>query len=291
MQDTDNKRAKSALVVVILTVAAASIAYRLIISQGLQQSSLLFVGLPTLLALLIVKYTNPSQSMVWAAIRAVTLFLLISGIFLGEGIICILMAAPIFYGITILLAWIYTCTHKKDEDDNLLHTSLLIPIALLLAQVHHIGSPAVVETVSQEVIVSKPRLDQLNQRVDLQKDLPLFFKAGFPKPTNISGQAHKVGDVLSITFDSSTKGAGILALEVSEKSDHYIVFKIKSDHTHIGRWMSWKKIVVELDPNTSKVRWTSHYTCDLAPAWYFAPIERYAVGLSNQHLISTFFGQ
>jgi len=293
MEDSRGKRAKSALYLIIGIVFIASIGFRIIDNQHLEQTSLLFVGLPTLIALLVVKYTDRPSSAYGVSFKAVTLFLLIASIAFGEGIICIIMAAPLFYGITALLVFIYDFLQKDDEEDeNILHISLLIPIALLLAQVGDFNEMPVTETVITTEIVSNASINNLNTQPLFEINLPLFFQSGFPKPLSFEGEGLAVGDTREIKFESTTKGIGSLILEVQEIDDSSIVFSIQSDDSHIAHWLTWKKIEVSITPideTQSTVTWASHYTCDLAPHWYFGRMERFAVGLSNEHLIHSFF--
>jgi hypothetical protein len=64
--------------------------YRLIVLGRLEQTAVLFVGIPTVLAILLA--VVPKAKTVKGGItKGLTLFLLLSGPLLGEGFICILM--------------------------------------------------------------------------------------------------------------------------------------------------------------------------------------------------------
>src|SRR5207248_9320134 len=80
--------------VLIGAVAIASLVYRLLVQHHLAQSSALFVGIPTLLAILVVFATSP-RSAVGVACKTVTIGLLVSMVFLGEGALCVVMSAPL----------------------------------------------------------------------------------------------------------------------------------------------------------------------------------------------------
>ena len=64
-------------------------------APGLEQTAALFIGMPALLATAAVFI--PTRSAKGVACKAVTIGLLISLIFLGEGLLCVLMTAPLFY--------------------------------------------------------------------------------------------------------------------------------------------------------------------------------------------------
>jgi len=83
-------RSQWKLIFLILAVSAGSVMYRLIVLGRLEQTAVLFVGIPTVLAILLA--VVPKAKTVKGGItKGLTLFLLLSGPLLGEGFICILM--------------------------------------------------------------------------------------------------------------------------------------------------------------------------------------------------------
>ena len=78
------RRARLALAAVIAAVAIASIAFRLIVANRLQQTAALFIGIPAILAIVVVLVVSP-RSAIGVACKAVTVGLLVSLVFLGEG--------------------------------------------------------------------------------------------------------------------------------------------------------------------------------------------------------------
>ena len=94
--------ARIALAGIIVAVAVGAIAYRLLVLHHLGQTAALFVGLPTILAVVVVLFVSP-RSATGVACKAVTIGLLVSLLFLGEGLLCVVMAAPLFYVLAILI--------------------------------------------------------------------------------------------------------------------------------------------------------------------------------------------
>lgn len=85
-----NKHKKNlAIVVIILTIV--SFVFRLINEAKLEQTTILFIGIPALITLLLIRYTDTPKSIIGITFKTITLFLLISSIFLGEGTVCIIM--------------------------------------------------------------------------------------------------------------------------------------------------------------------------------------------------------
>lgn len=292
MDETKSKNQnKRILYVIVGVLVLASIGFRLINKYNLEQTSILFIGLPTLITLLVIKFSKTPKSTYGIVFRVITIFLLMSSILFGEGTVCILMSAPIFYGLAALLVFVYQYLKKKDKEKYL--SIYVIPILLVLAvpmknsEVSKIHSVETISSVSNEA-----KLDWFNNDPILNENYPKFFKLGFPKPVNISGEGTSVGDKRHIQFLSNTKGIGTLSLEIESRDENSIVFKIIEDNTHIEHWLSWNKIKVDLI-NTSatetQIKWTSEFECKLSPAWYFEPLEKYTVQIMNQHLIDVYF--
>ena len=96
MSAQPTKSARWPLVGIIVVFAVGSMTYRILKMEHLQQTSALFIGLPALLAILLAM-TGPAKSATGVVFKGLTLLLLLSGILLGEGFICIVIAAPLFY--------------------------------------------------------------------------------------------------------------------------------------------------------------------------------------------------
>lgn len=284
------KTSKSKLYIIVIALAIASLSYRLLSGMELKQTSLLFVGIPTLITLLLVKYSKKPNSAYGIAFLTITLFLLISGIFLGEGFVCILFMAPIFYAVTAILVWFYEFLKKKGKPK--IYSFAVLPVLFLLFQPSEFVKNKPVYTIKTEKNVALDiELNLLNESPDFLENLPMFFKIGFPKPVSIEGSGLKKGDFRVIDFKSETKGIGELKLKVKEVSKNKVVFDIDSDKTHIGTWLTYKEIIVEIveEDRVKKVIWTTVFTCDLGPSWYFEEFEKYAVNLMNLHLINSYF--
>lgn len=285
----DNKN-KNTLYLIVLVIALASISFRLIGVNSLETTSILFIGIPTLITLLIVRYSKKPKSAYGVAFLTITLFLLISGIFLGEGFVCILFMAPIFYGVTAILVWFYEFLKKKGKEKT--YSFAMLPILFLMFQPSEfIKEPQVHSIKTIQIIEKNQDLTELNNKPNFLNELPDFFKIGFPKPIEIEGEGIEKGDRRIISFKSSTKGIGKLVLEVKNKTENKINFKIISDGTHINHWLTYKEIKVEIieTKEVKKVIWTTDFICDLGPSWYFEPSEKFAIDLMNKHLINSYF--
>ena len=107
------KPAQWALAGIIVALTASGIAYRLLVLHRLEQTSALFIGLPALLAL-VLALTPRAKSVTGIVMKGTTIALLLSAPILGEGFVCILMAAPIFY----LIAFIVALRRPEDPGQS-----------------------------------------------------------------------------------------------------------------------------------------------------------------------------
>src|SRR5215471_15527781 len=104
MSDSEEGRSSRRLLIgIFVATSAASVMYKVLVDRHLEQTSLLFIGIPTLLAILLALTARP-RTLFGVVFEGVTFALLFAGLFLGEGFICLVAAAPLFFLIAGLVA-------------------------------------------------------------------------------------------------------------------------------------------------------------------------------------------
>lgn len=288
-------RSKWTLVGVIVALALASLGYRLLVAHQLEQTSALFIGLPAILAI-IVALTPKAKSSTGMIMKVMTIALLMSGILLGEGFICILMAAPIFYlvGFVIGLSTDYARRQRDEKINKRTFSLMMLPFLLFSMEgVQDRFSFERAETVSVERIVAASAAeveDTLSQPPRFEKVLPFYLQLGFPKPAATSGAGLHPGDRRVIKFAGGEGRPGDLILEVAESRPGFVRFRMISDASHISHWLDWKEAEVswrQIGGRQTNVRWTLKYDRRLDPSIYFGPWERYGVRCAAGYLIDT----
>lgn len=293
----EGQRARAGMVALIVAVALASGAYRILIGHNLQQTAALFVGLPALLAIVVVLMATP-RSAIAVACKAVTVGLLVSLIFLGEGVVCVVMSAPLFYFVAIAIASLMQ--RPGAEPLNTLRSCavllVLVPMTLEGATPATTFSRDETVTVAKIVhatpdaiacaIVAQPRFDRA---------LPFYLRAGFPRP--VASRIDRRGAAPRWTIqmrggemhvDGMEPRSGDLVLELAESRPGFVRWRALSDTSHMTHFLNWQEVVVRWDrvgAHETNVTWTVRYRRGLDPAWYFGPMERYAVGLAAGYLI------
>ena len=274
------------LIFVILAVAGASIMYHIIVMKRLEQTSLLFIGIPTVLALIVACTPKPKSAM-GGVLRATTLGLLISGAFLGEGFVCILMASPLFYLVAIIIG-----AARNSRNRTVLPALVLLGfVPMSIEGTHPKLSFNREETVHATAIVnaSATQVEQAlsrSPRTDLP--LPYYLRGGFPRPVEAHGSGLRPGDLRVIHFAGGEGKPGDLTMKVTDSSPGHLHLVAVSDKSKIAHWLDWETADVhweQVDATHTRVTWSLSFRRLLDPAWYFRPWERYAVRLAAEYLI------
>lgn len=274
--------------VAILAAVIASIWYRFAVWNHLEQTAVLFIGIPALIAVVCVLTPKPVNA-TGTAVKAVTLFIGISGIFLGEGFICIVMASPIFYLVAVVIG-----IARDRAKNNATIVSCLIFIAMV-----PISSEGVLPGMSfnpvgtvmaERTIPATPEQvkSALSGSPRLNGTLPFYLRLGFPRPVRADFQGSGVGSRETIHFAGGEGKPGDLVLELTDATDQQMRWHSISDNSHVAHWLKWEESSVKwsaVDATHTRVQWTLRYRRLLDPAWYFGPWERYAVRLTADQLI------
>ena len=284
---------------VCVSAAIASFLYRLLVLGYLEQTALLFIGIPLILSLLLAQTPRP-KSTTGVIMKGTTLSLLLFGILLFEGIICILMAAPLFYLIASICAFII---NRGDKEQNWYKDKMNCSCLIVLGIMSLEGVTDFLSFDREEEVVVMRELsvspDEVMRTLAAtpefdEADLPLFLKLGFPRPKEVRGEGISVGDERIIHFAGGEGNPGDLVVRVSESSSDKVVFELVKDASHIDHWLAWKRITWEVASSasgTTELSVSLSYTRKLDPAWYFKPVERYGVKKAGEYFIESLFGE
>ncbi|HLX06859.1 MAG TPA: hypothetical protein VKY89_03240 [Thermoanaerobaculia bacterium] len=283
------------LIGIFLATAAASCMYRLLVWHHLEQTSALFIGIPTVLAILLA-LTPAAGTLEGIVLKGVSFALLFAGIFLGEGFICLVMAAPLFFGIALVVALmirILRQRRRRRPDAAALGLIVLVFAPMSFEGVSdRLSWPRQEQVVSQRLLSATPGEigSRLAQAPRFERPLPAFLRLGFPRPDGATGAGLRIGDRRVIHFSGGEGKPGDLVLEVVAAGPGLLRYRAVSDTTHIAHWLTWEESEVrwrQTGARTVEVRWLLRYRRDLDPAWYFRPWERFAVRLAASYLIDS----
>jgi hypothetical protein len=274
--------------IIVIAALAASVWYRVSVWGRLEQTSVLFIGIPAIIAA-ICALTPAPRSAMGTVFKAITLFICIAGIFLGEGFICLLMAAPLFYGIGGLIGFLVDRDKRRSTTMSCLILLATTPMSIegirpgfSFNREETIVAQASVPATPEQVASALQSTPQLNSQ------LPFYLRLGFPRPVAFRIEGTGIGAKEIIHFAGGEGKPGDLVLEVAEIDDHHLLLRAVSDSSHVAHWLKWEESEVcwsAIDATHTHVTWTLRYRRLLDPAWYFRPWEHFAVRLTATQLI------
>jgi hypothetical protein len=295
-------RARIALATVIVAVAIGSIAYRLIVGHNLQQTAALFIGIPALLAIVVVFGVSP-ESATGVACKAVTIVLLVSLVFLWEGMLCVLMSAPIFFAVAIFIGRLAQYARNSSDTTTVTLRSCLILLAIVPMSLEGVTEFTTVNreesVAASQIVVASPEAVKraLFESPRFNRARPLYLRSGFPSPvaTRIERNSEETRWVIQMRggemlLTGREPRTGDLTLTLEEARPGLVRWRAISDTSHMTHFLMWREIVVQwqaVDASTTRVTWTLRYLRGLDPAWYFGPMERYAARLAAGYLIDS----
>jgi hypothetical protein len=289
----DDTRKRRELIATVAGIAAASLLFRLATGIGMQHTSLVFMGVPAVLAVA-VGMTSPAATARGTIIRTTTLALLMAGVALGEAFVCLLMASPLIYLVAICVGGYVDWDEKRQAErrSGFAHGPLLALLAMAIPAMEGVVPrfefPREAAVTRTRIVAAAPAEVEraLAAPMRFDRPLPRFLRLGFPTPGATEGAGLGVGDRRTVEFRHGHH-PGTLAMQVHASSPGRVLFTPVGDDSYLIHWLTWRSAEVRWRavPGGTEVRWTLRYRRRLDPAWYFAPLERYGVGVTAGYLI------
>ncbi|PWV45071.1 hypothetical protein [Nocardiopsis sp. L17-MgMaSL7] len=288
---------------IVLAAFAALLAVRVTRFGGLDQTALFYVGLPAFLALLVILCVQ-ARGGLGTAMAVTTVCLLLAGPMLGEGMVCLVISAPLIYGVVALVAWVVTSLRRRGRRHP--HAMLAVPILFALAM-EGIGGfsllPREDSGTGSVLVGATPAEVAAALAAPPGYDAPdafLLSAVPFPEPVEAVGSGLEAGDTRTVHFTPRrTLAPGAeptprhLGLEVAESDVRAdggrVVFEVTED-TAFANWMEMERAVATWrgEPDGTRLTWEIEYTRTYDPSWYFGPVQSHVTGLAADYLARTF---
>jgi len=296
--------------VLLAATGGAAVALQLLAAGHLRDTTAFFVGLPVLLGVLTIQLTRTSTP-IGLAMQTSVIFLAIVAPVLGEGSVCLLMAAPLFLGVVALIAFVVVVVRelfdgfdrRRDRDPYRRRRGppgplfcfawILLPVAWGWVERRVAPGPAapiVVRSVTTvdgtlgewRVLVRAPVLPAATDSI--------LLKLGFPLPVAYDAD----GDVATLTFHPQPMPGGEWRLARAVQPDGIDFVKLE-DTTMIATWLELREHRVRVRPNAREpgkvdVEQTTVFVPLLAPHWYFDTAERWAIEAAQRLAVDSWSG-
>lgn len=282
------------LAALLVIATAFAVVYRVNESQGLMQTYATFVGLPLLIGLLTAYLTRPKSGL-GMTLKVTTIILCVVCPLLGEGAVCILMAAPIFYAIAAvgyLIAYsVYTWLGQRWRNGAMVIVLLPFLAAKLTSTPHSIRNPRTMTVQNEVFIAAAPEIvwDVLLHGDLVSSDFPLLLRAGFPLPKKLERRAD---GSTRLTFDPGSEpwhGTNVIvSQQVADAAHHRLTFVIKEDGTKLARWLTFRRTRFEVEPceGGCRLRQTTTFRQRMQPGLYWNALQRFFVGQMHGYALS-----
>lgn len=256
-----------------------------------QRTIALFIGIPFLLGWMIglMRFKKP----IMIAFQYTTVVLCVVSPLLGEGVICILMAAPIVYPITMIVAYVVGRASEKGRGKTLL--SLMVAAPFLYSATFEDPSQrqdqrrlesAVIVNAGPEVV-----WNALEDMTWIIADKPpAILRLGYPVPQRIISEKSRIGNERRIVFNTGTIVGRITRMQPNE----HLTLALSTENAHgefFSRWVDLEEMsfaLQQIAPNRTVLSHTAVYRRKLPLEFYFDPIERLTAGILEDYLLGAF---
>lgn len=287
----------------LLVIAGmASLVIQLLVRHDLDHTALLYLAVPYSVAVLITllrPYGNHDhwpQRYLSHAVSALVVFLM-SSVVLFEGFICVLFFMPIYFvGVTLA----FVAHAIADAWNARKGRTLSVAIPLLVAALSTEGTSDVTtfdrSATATAVVTTEMTSAQLQQNLATPFELPKssdWLLGLFPMPHTIEAGSLQVGDIHRVHtryhrwFVTNTHN-GVIELRIDAVTPQRVLVSFVRDTSYFSSYVrlvgSEFRFVAD-DKGRTEVTLDIHYERRLDPAWYFTPIQAYAMDAMAAHLI------
>lgn len=299
-----NKYGQKRITMLVLLVIAglASLAIQLLIRYDYDHTAMLYLAVPYSVAILITLARPYQEHDKWweryisHSVSALVVFLA-SSVVLFEGFICVVFFMPIYF-LVVTLAFIahWIAVAWTARKSKTCATAIPLLIAFLsfegifdvtTLERHNSATATATTQVSPEVLL---------QNLATPSDLPRsddWMLGLFPMPHRIDAGSLEVGDIHRVHMRYhrwlvTNTHEGEIELRIDSVALNRVTVSFVRDTSYLSTYVKLigSEIQLTVDENdVTHVSLTVSYERRLDPAWYFQPIQQYAMETMAEHLI------
>ena len=203
-----------------------------------------------------------------------------------EGLICVLMALPIFLFMMYLGYYFQNKSKKKRVNDSEILMASIFPILVLLfanpIEKMLRSEPQVVTIKNSIILEYSPEVvfDEVKQMDKLDAKKPIGLKLGLPSPYQCVLEADTIGAKRNCLFEN-----GKIIAEITKYEKGKVLEMDVIDYTLTGRdWFEFVDATYTFEEinDQTKITRTSSYKSILYPRTYWQPLENW--GIEQEHI-------
>lgn len=290
---------------VFLLIAPVAVLIRVLVRLDQDDTALLYLGVPYIVALCLIYLTpdpKPISAWRWFLRHLRNSFIVFLGVsvLLQEGFVCVIYFIPIYYFVLALVLLSRLADDrrlKKDAASKRIHSPLLATV-IVLASLEGVTDGLSFEreeSVTRSMIVQQTPEElrrNMAQPIDFTEDRHWFLRI-FPLPSGVEAGSLAAGDLHTVHFTYhrwfvTNTHVGEMKLRIVDVTDAGVTTRIEQNTGYLAGYMKLHGTEVRFEPageGATKVSLTVNYSRLLDPAWYFGPLQRFAVGQSADYLI------
>ena len=230
-----------------------------------------------------------------AVLKNTALVLCIVSPLLGEGLICILMAAPIIFVMAVfgylLYAWIERVSGRRRNAGCLTLIALPFLAGKLTSTPSGIRNPAINVVRDSVYIRASPGAisNDIANGAGAAGQALGFLNLGFPRPKQLERAAD---GTTHITFDPGAEpwpGTNVIVTRVSSSPDgRNVSYAVLRDGTKLSRWMTFRTFSFAIAPvgdGRCLVTQTTVFQQRMQPGLYWNPLQSFAMHQMHAYVL------
>lgn len=294
-------------ILILLLIGVCSLLIRALMSYNFDRTALLYVGVPFFVSVallyIVKKPEKPSLNRYYGHLVLWSLIVMLgTSVVLFEGFVCVIMFMPIYFGILFLMYLFQLLSFYLKSRNKGSHYAHILPVVIFLSAFEGVVPSASFEreySISKNIVISATPEEIKNKLIEpmhlnIERNWLLSL---FPMPNNIDAGTLSAGDVHNIDFTYhrwfvTNTHKGHMKLELTQVEDDYIRTTFLEDTSYISNYLKLKGTeirFIKVDNENTKVMLTIYYYRFLDPAWYFGPLQKYAIGQTADMLLSELF--
>jgi len=292
---------------ILLLIGVSSLLIRVLMSYNFDKTALLYVGIPFFVSIflmyIIKKPEQPTLNRYYGNLVLWSLIVMLgTSVILFEGFVCVVMFMPIYFGILLImyLSQLLSCYLQSKNKGT--HYAHILPAVIFLSAFEGVIPSASFEreySITKELVINATP-EEIQQKLIEPMQLNVernWLLSLFPMPSNIEAETLSTGDVHQIDFTYhrwfvTNTHKGHMKLELTQVESDYIRTTFLEDTSYIGNYLKLKGTdirFIKAENGNTKVALTIYYHRFLDPAWYFGPIQEYAIGQTAEMLLNELF--